>query len=117
MRNISFFLTQDQFKDRSKDVTRRLGWKFLKAGDVLMACEKCQGLKPGEPLNRLGVIKVVDVRREPLHRMIVDQVYGVEEARREGFPKMNGEQFVEMFCEHMKGEVDQVVTRIEFKYL
>ena len=33
MRNISFSLTEEQFLNGSKDVTRRLGWLFLKPGD------------------------------------------------------------------------------------
>ncbi len=48
MRNISFSLTERQFMDKSKTVTRRLGWKFLKPGDRLMGCRKCMGLKPGD---------------------------------------------------------------------
>jgi capsid protein len=51
MRNISFSMTESQFLDGSKDVTRRLGWLTLQAGDHLMACRKCQGLKPGEKIN------------------------------------------------------------------
>ena len=46
-RNISFFLTKRQFLDRSKDVTRRLGWNWVKPGDVLCGIEKGQGLKRG----------------------------------------------------------------------
>lgn len=48
MRNISFALTTPQFKSRSKDVTRRIGWWFLKPGDVVMGVEKGMGLKKGE---------------------------------------------------------------------
>ena len=38
MRNISFSLTTRQFRDGSKDVTRRVNWQNLKPGDHLMAC-------------------------------------------------------------------------------
>jgi hypothetical protein len=69
MRNISFSLTTEQFKARTKTVTRRLGWTFLEPGTVLMGCEKCMGLKPGEKIVRLGRIRVVSVRRERLVRM------------------------------------------------
>lgn len=115
MRNISFSLTEEQFLDGSKDVTRRLGWKFLKAGDRLMACRKCMGLKPGEKIVRLGEIEVVKVWRENLHCLIVDPNYGKQEAIREGFPEMTGKQFVEMFRSHMTVPKDGMVTRIEFK--
>lgn len=47
MRNMSFMLTTAQIRDRSKTVTRRLGWWNLRVGDVVMACEKCQGLGKG----------------------------------------------------------------------
>jgi hypothetical protein len=117
MRNISFLLTEKQFLDDTKDVTRRLGWIKLKAGDRLMGCRKCQGLKPGEQLAHLGEMEVVSIRREPLSRMTGDAAYGREEAIREGFPKMTGGEFVEMFCHHMKATPATVVTRIEFKHV
>jgi len=34
-RNISFALTTQQVRNRTKTVTRRAGWLFLKAGDIL----------------------------------------------------------------------------------
>lgn len=117
MRNISFSLTERQFMDKSKDVTRRLGWKFLKPGDHLMGCRKCMGLKPGESIFRLGVIEIVSMRQEPLARMTADAAYGLEESRREGFPEMTGGQFVEMFTSHMKATPATVITRIEFKHV
>lgn len=100
-----------------------MGWLKLKAGDRLMGCEKCMGRKPGEPLVRLGEIEVVSVRREPLRRMIKEPKYGEDECRREGFPEMSPYQFVGFFCESHGiktddfGHTDQVITRIEFKYL
>lgn len=115
-RNISFALTKEQFLDRSKCVTRRMGWASLKAGDVLMGCEKCMGLKPGESIRRLGLIEVLDVRVERLDAMFIDP-YGSLEAAKEGFPEMDGRQFVEMFCRHMRVDARQLVTRIEFCYL
>ncbi len=64
-RNISFSMTTPQFIDGSKTVTRRMGWKFLKPGDVLCAVEKGMGLKKGEKVKRLGHIKIecVDFER------------------------------------------------------
>ncbi len=114
MRNISFALTIKQFNDGTKDVTRRLGWEFLKPGDHLMGCEKCQGIKKGG-LVRLGAIEVVHVSRQPLRLMIDHPKWGDEEAVREGFPEMTGAKFVELFCDHMKCKPDTVVTRIEFR--
>ena len=116
-RNISFFITKQQFKDRTKDVTRRLGWKFLKSGDLLMGCEKCQGLKPGKKLVRLGLIRVLSARREPLDVLLVDDEYGQDECVREGFPDYTPREFVDMFCREMKCEQNEDLTRIEFEYL
>jgi len=122
MRNISFSLTEEQFVDGSKDVTRRRGWAFLKPGDRLMACRKCMGLKRGEKIVHLGEIEVVSVRREKLYEMArIGEIsskrigYGKTEAIREGFPHLSGDQFVTMFCNHMGGRPDQIITRIEFR--
>ena len=119
MRNISFSLTTEQIRNRTKTVTRRLGWKNLKPGDLLQGCVKCMGLKPGEKIQKLGVIRVVSVRREPLRRMDVEPFYGMDEARKEGFIHNNsraGWFFVRMFCKHMKCTPETEVTRIEFEY-
>lgn len=109
MRSISFSLTTRQFLDGTKDVTRRLGWKFLKPGDRLRAVEKAMGLKKGEHPVVLGVIEVVSVRREPLDA-IEDS-----DCAREGFPEMDGTGFISMFCGHMGCAHDVEVTRIEFR--
>lgn len=117
MRNISFSLTEPQFLNGSKTVTRRLSWLFLKPGDRLMGCRKCQGIKPGESLVRLGEIEVVSIRREPLGSMIIDPHYGAKESIREGFPDLSGPEFVAMFCHHMKATPATEVTRIEFRHV
>ncbi len=111
MRNMSFALTTDQFKARTKTVTRRLGWEKLKVGDYVRGVKKCMGLKPGEKIEPLGVIQVTGIRRERLDRITK------EDTRREGFPEMSAKGFVFMFCQHMKAQHDTVVTRIEFVYM
>lgn len=58
--------TEAAVRDRSKTVTRRLGWLFLRPGDRLTLCRKVMGRKAGEPLVRLAEVEVVDVRRERL---------------------------------------------------
>lgn len=111
MRNISFFLTQAQFKDKSKTVTRRLGWKNLTVGTELMGVVKGQGLKPGEKIQKLGKIKVTSVRREQLLKITKDDCVA------EGFPEMDTIDFGVMFCKHMKCTPFTTITRIEFEYL
>lgn len=125
--NISFSLTTDQVKRGfetgkiEKDVTRRMGWLRLKAGDILVACRKCMGRKKGEPLEVLGNIKVVSVRREKLRMMIDDIYYGIREVEREGFEAYeeyrNPEKWVEWFCSTHKCTPENEITRIEFTYL
>lgn len=118
MKNISFSLTTRQFRAKTKSVTRRNGWKDLKPSDRLMACEKCMGRKPGEPLVRMGAIAVMSVRFERLDRMIALPAYGRDECRKEGFPDMTPEEFVDMFCASHKGCTPAtIVTRISFEYL
>lgn len=116
-RNMSFALTTEQFRNRAKTVTRRLGWMNLKPGQILNACVKCMGLKSGEQIERLGQIRVISVRRERLLALMIDEAYGKAEAEREGFPDMDGTKFVEMFCKHMRPHngCATVVTRIEFE--
>lgn len=111
MRNMSFILTTDQIRDQSKTVTRRLGWKFLKPGDLVQAIVKGQGLKKGEKVEKLAVIRVVDVRREPLMKITA------ADCRKEGFPDLVPLEFLAVFCMANKCQADAEVTRIEFEYV
>jgi len=118
-RNMSFALTTDQIQNRTKTVTRRIGWGVLNCGDIVNACVKCMGLKPGEKIERLGQIRIVSTRIEPLSRMVKNPEYGAIEAVKEGFPGWTGDQFVDMFLDHMSPKFgsDTLVNRIEFEYL
>jgi hypothetical protein len=111
MRLMSFSLTEQQYRDGSKDVTRRLGWKFLKVGDRVQAVRKAMGLKRGEHPVKLGVFEVVSVRREQLDTITAEDVV------REGFPKLTPREFVVMFCNEMGCCWWTEVTRIEFRRL
>lgn len=123
MRNISFSLTTHQVRhgfetgEILKDVTRRLGWANARIGEHLCACEKCMGLGPGGQLVRLGVIQLVHVGLQRLDAMLSDPAYGREEVRREGFPELTPEQFVAMFCKHMRCFPSDIITRLEFRYV
>lgn len=119
MRNISFTLTTPQFIAGTKDVTRRMGWLFLKPGDMLQAVEKSQGLGKGGKIKRLGVIRVADVRREPLNQICANLAYGFAETVREGFPAghdlYDPTTFMLFFCDTHKGcKPHTIITRIEF---
>jgi hypothetical protein len=108
---MSVALTEQAVRDRRKVVTRRLGWQFLRAGDRLTLCRKVQGRRRGEPLVRLAEVEVVDVRR-----VLLGAIDPTEVAR-EGFRNLTPMQFVEFFCTHMGCTPDDVVTRIEWRYL
>ena len=110
-RNMSFMATVEQFKDRTKTVTRRQGWKWLKAGDLLMGVEKGMGLKKGETMKRLGLIRVVSVERESIGAISPGDVI------REGFPGMTPLGFVKLYCEINKCRAQEQCTRIEFEYV
>jgi hypothetical protein len=116
-RNISFSLTTDRVRNRRKTVTRRTGWQRLKVGDILNACVKCMGLKPGEKIERICRIQVISIRQEPLSQMLLPG-YGDRECELEGFQGMTGAEFVEKFCKSHQGcTPESHVTRIEFQYL
>lgn len=115
---MSFLLTTQQVRDQDKTVTRRLGSRDIKVGDMRQPIVKGQGLKKGEHVERIGgPIRVVAVRREQLRRMLVDREYGQAECVKEGFENLTPEQFVAMFCQHNGCRRTTFVTRIEFEYL
>ena len=117
-RNISFSLTKEQFRNRTKTVTRRIGWKNLKSGEILCAVEKAQGLKKGEKVVRMGLIRVVNVRIEWLYELTDNPEYGKAEVIKEGFPDMTPVQFFGFFVDHHDFDyTEEKVTRIEFEYL
>ncbi len=115
-RNMSFFLTTDQVIDGSKDVTRRFGWDYLKIGEQVMACQKCQGIRKGETINRLRLIEIVSIRPERADEITRYPEPEIECAR-EGFPEMSPSDFVEMLCKANRKKPDEICNRIEFKYV
>lgn len=117
MRNISFALTTEQIRNRTKTVTRRTGWKDLKPGTILCAVVKGMGLKKGEQVERLCMIRVVDVRRERLDCMTRSDGYGAAEVAKEGFPGKSPRWFVDFFVASHGCNAADEVTRIEFEYV
>ena len=116
---MSFTLTAQQMRDCTKDVTRSLGWGFLKPGDIVMACVKCQGLGRGGKIERIHPIEIVNTEWELLHKILYNQCRSPStkiETEREGFGHMTAIEFVYMFCEEMKCDPGDPVNRIEFKH-
>lgn len=105
-------LTESQVRNRTKTVTRRAGWRMLRAGDQLTLCRKVMGRRGGEPLERIVNVEVVSVRRERLDAITPADVAA------EGFPQMTPAQFVEFFCSTHRGcGPGTEVARIEWQYL
>ena len=112
MRNISFALTTEQIRNRTKTVTRRLGWQTLQPGTLLQPVVKAQGIPKGGHVEKIGgPIRVVSVRRERLSAITNEDVV------REGFPGMSDWEFCEFFVEANNLQVYPDVTRIEFEYV
>jgi hypothetical protein len=110
-RLMSVSFTEQAVRDRTKTVTRRKGWRFLRPGERITLCRKVMGRKFGEPLVRIVDVEVVDVRRERLADITDDDV------AREGFPDMSREEFIRRFFVEAQGiRPDDTVTRIEWVY-
>ena len=111
MRRMSFALTTEQIKEKTKTVTRRLGWKNLRNGDYIQPVIKCMGLKKGEKQRLIGnPIKVISVSFERLDTITKWEVI------QEGFPNLEPAEFVAMFCEANRCKPSKKITRIEFEY-
>ena len=110
-RNMSFMITTEQIKNRTKTVTWRFGWNFLKPADVVNACEKCRGLEAGQKVNKLCQIRIIGVRKEPLNKITK------RECVLEGFPDMVPEDFISIFCDLNGCKPTETVNRIEFEYV
>lgn len=115
---MSFALTTDQILARTKTVTRRVGWHFLKPGDLIQAVEKGMGLKKGERVKRLAVLRVLDVRHEWMSDFR-SRPDAQRECEREGFPTFTPNEFYNFFrrTHPNPGSDDLAVTRIEFEYV
>src|SRR5579872_1923017 len=106
MRNISFAMTTEQIRKRTKTVTRRVGWRWLQPGTELQAVVKSRGLRKGEKVEKLCVIRVKSVRLEPLS-LLSDwpTTYGGDEVQKEGFatgPLSEPADFVDWFASSHK---------------
>jgi len=111
-KNISFSMTTSQVKNQSKTVTRRQGWKSLKAGTLLQPIIKGMGLKKGEKVKKIGgLIKVVSVTSVQICEISKKDVIN------EGFPNFEPRQFIEMYCKANKVKPLDYCNRIVFEYI
>ncbi len=118
MRNMSFSMTTEAVRNRTKTVTRRVGWSNLQPGTLLCAVEKGMGLKKGEKVKRLATIRVVSVRQEDIWEVTN---YPQEEMVREGLPDLTPGDFWLMFVRANGWGRSCIlrhhVNRIEFEYV
>lgn len=128
-RLMSVAFTEPQVRDRTKTVTRRVGWwedkngrRILQVGARLTLVRKSMGRKPGEPLVRITDVEIVRVTREPLGLLLPEWAgcpkYGIEEMKLEGFPGIDPGVFVHRYFITAQGIApDDLVTRIEWRYV
>lgn len=110
MRCMSFAATTEQIRNKTKTVTRRMGWKFLKPGDLIEAVAKYRGVRKNDR-KKLATIKVHQVYRERLsHVSFLD-------VDREGFRGWSPEEFIDLFCKMNKCNRGAWVTVIWFDYV
>lgn len=110
-RNMSFAMTIDAMRNKSKTVTRRFGWWNLKPGNIVNAVEKSMGIKKGEKIKVIGQIRILAT--EPTALDEIDKA----DCTAEGFPNMAPAEFVSMLCDHYKIQSDKICNRIFFEHL
>jgi hypothetical protein len=110
---MSFPDTALEVRERLQTVTRRPGWRFLKPDDLIQAVE----FESNSP-RVLGVLRVRNVRVEPLSRLVTDATYAEDELPREGRPCWSRDHFIATFLRrHRLKNTSVDVTRIEFDYV
>ena len=106
---MSFYLTWEAHRRGLKDVTRRNGWLHAKDGDWALAVQKSRGVRIHERVVDCP-INFLEVTREPLTPEYVTPF----EVRREGFPGMAPEEFIELYLRFNGPTPDGCVTRIHY---
>ena len=110
MRNMSFMLTTKQAYKQTKTVTRRQSWWMLLPGTLVQQVEKSQGLKKGESIKKIHVIRILSVK--PMSVCSITH----EDVVKEGFPDWTPEEFTTFYCKHNKIKRKDICNRIEFEY-
>jgi hypothetical protein len=122
MQLMSFSLAVEPVLYKTKTVTRRVGWDNLKDGALICAVRKSMGLRKGETVERLAVLRVTHVTREQLRKLLDHPDYGRDECAKEGFgigtECETPQAFVNFFLRNSKSLTpESFVTRICFEYV
>jgi hypothetical protein len=105
-------LTTQQMYDKTKTHTIRDGWWHVKAGEIVNAVEKCQGLKKGEKVVRICQIRVLSTRQSILLCVTPDLCVD------EGFPEMTPYEFEDFYMRHnRKIKLTTPLNFIRFEYV
>lgn len=94
-----------------KDVTRRVGWQWARAGVYVLAQLKCMGIARGETVEVFGVIQIVEVTHEQLDAITASEV------KREGFRDLSAADFVARFSKAQHVRPSDVITRVVFEHV
>jgi hypothetical protein len=113
---MSFALTREQIRRRTKTVTRRVGWDFLKPGDLVQAVEQAQGLPRGSKVRKLAVLRVERVDDESLTEFLA-RPDAQAECVREGFTSTSPAEFAALLLRLHGGGPSRRFRRIEFSYV
>ena len=111
MRNMSFAMTTEQAWKKIKKVTRRQAWWNLKPDTLIQQVVKGMGLKKGEKVERIHVIRILSVEREPVAAITLEDVI------KEGFPDWTPDQFIDFYCNAHRMDPEEECNRIEFEYV
>jgi hypothetical protein len=121
MRRMAFPDTASEVRERMQTVTRRPGWRFLKPGDLVLAIDSRphgHAASAGAAAHELAVLRIRDVRVEPLSRLAGDATYAEDELPREGLPCWSTDHFIATFLRrHRLKSADVDITRIEFEHV
>ena len=109
MRNKSFFLTQEQYRNRTKTVTRRQCKRTPQVGEQFMGIVKGQGIKKGEKVEKMHSSTITHVWWEMINTISPQEVV------KEGFPGKHPFWFIAMYCKANNCKPTDLCCRIEFK--
>ena len=104
-------MTTEQARNRTKTVTRRQGWARIRAGQLIQQVVKGMGLKKGEKVEKLHVVRIVSARWEPVNAITQEDVI------KEGFPTWTPEDFIRFYCTAHGIVRGALCNRIEFEYV
>lgn len=107
---LDFPYTKKYIKNRVQTVTHRVECPDIQPGDLFIACEKFEDNEPCNIL-RHHQLRVVNKREEKLCNISQEDIY------KEGFPNVTIAEYLDLFKRRYKCKDEQVVTRIEFKYV